>query len=256
MPRQRAAEGELVELVVDRARFRRGAIHLGLDDRELHLLRLAGDRIGLADDVERHLRPPAVAVAIPGGAIRRAGAARGLVGLRLEVGEALGLGVEAHGAVRRRGPDLALAVDIDRDRAAERRHVGRGHVDVDLLGLGIELAQAAAAGIDVEPEIALLVARQPMGVGREPVVAGHLEQLDLAGLGVDAADRGEAIGIVRREPEIAVEIHAAVMGDEADLGGRPHGPVGAVVGLVLGADAGLRHERQVVELPHRASGFA
>src|SRR4029077_2217408 len=86
--------------------------------------------------------------------------------------------------------------------------------------------------------------------------AVDLEQLDLAGLAVDAADRDEAIRIVRREPEIAVEIHPAVMGDEAELGSRPPRPVGAVVGLVGGADAGLRHHGKVVELPHDTGGVA
>ena len=77
---------------------------------------------------------------------------------RLEVGELLGLRIEAHDAVRRRGPDLALAVDVHGHGAAERRHGLRRLVDGDLLGLDVELAEAAAARIDVEPEVAFGVA--------------------------------------------------------------------------------------------------
>src|SRR6185369_12159260 len=128
--------------------------------------------------------------------------------------ETLGLGVEAHGAVRRRCPDLALAVHVERHRPAEWRHAGRRHVYIDLLGLGIEPAQTAAAGIDVKPENALLIAHQTVSVSRKAVVAVDLEQLHCAGLAVHLADGDLTIGIVGGEPEIAIEIHAAVMSDE------------------------------------------
>ena len=129
-------------------------------------------------------------------------------------------------------------------------------IDVDLLGLGIEPAEAAPAGIDVEPEDALLIAHQPVGIGRKAVVAVDLEQLHRAGLAVHPADGDLAVGIVRGEPEIAVEIHAAVMGDEPELGRRSQGPVGPVIGLVGGSDPALGDHGKIVELPHHARGFA
>ena len=167
-----------------------------------------------------------------------------------------GLRIELQHAIRRRGPDLALAVDVERHGAAERRHVLRRLVDGDLLGLRIELAEAAAARIDVEPEIALPVAREPVGIGGAAVGAVDLEEFHLAGLGVDASDRDVLVGRVRGEPDVAVEIHAAVMGHEAELGGRAERPVRAVIDGGRGADAGVGIERNVIERPHRARRFA
>src|SRR5207249_526477 len=120
--------------------------------------------------------PPAVAVAVAGGAVGRVGALRILVGPdRLEVREAFGLRVEAQHAVGRRGPDHALAVDVHGYGAAERRHVLGRLVDRDFLGGDIELAEAAAAGVDVEPEVAVGVARDAVGIGGIAVAGGDLE---------------------------------------------------------------------------------
>src|SRR2546429_355852 len=85
--------------------------------------------------------PPA-AVAVAGRAVGGARAPRVRKrNARLELGELLAGRVEAHRAARRRGPDHALAVDIDGDRAAHRRHVLRRLVDGDLLARDLELAE-------------------------------------------------------------------------------------------------------------------
>ena len=46
------------------------------------------------------------------------------------------------------------------------------------------------------------------------------------------------------------------MGDQGEFRRRPQRPVGAVVGLMRGANAGVRIGRQVIELPDHARGFA
>src|SRR5262249_16734359 len=63
-------------------------------------------------------------------------------------------------------------------------------------------------------------------------------------------------GVVDGVIEIAVEAHAAVMRELADLRGRSERPIGAVVVVVLGPDAGVGVEREIVERPRRAGGFA
>src|SRR5262249_38953061 len=149
-----------------------------------------------ADDVEGHFRPPAVAVAVAGGAIGHAGAVRGLVGDGFELGEGLGRGIKPQRSVRRGRPNPALAVVVDGGRTAGRRHSLRRHVDVDALGLWIEAAQAAAAVVDVEPDDAVRVAGHAVGLRGETIHGRHLEQLDLAGLAFDLADGGASVGNV------------------------------------------------------------
>src|SRR5262249_19649246 len=138
---------------------------------------------------------------------------------RLEVGELLGDRVESNDAIRRRSPDLALAVDIEGNRAAEWRHGLRRLVNADLLGLHVELAEAAAAGIDVEPQIAIAVAGEAVCRGGElAVLALDLEVLHFPGLAVDLADGHPRIRVVDGVIEIAVETHGPVMGKLAELG--------------------------------------
>ena len=129
-------------------------------------------------------------------------------------------------------------------------------VDGDLLGLGIELAEAAAARIDVEPEIALAVHREPVRVGGAAVGAVDLEEFHVAGLGVDAADGDELVGRVRGKPEIAVKIHAAIVLQQRDARRGPERPIRAVVGLLTCADADVRILRDIVGGPHHARGVA
>ena len=164
-------------------------------------------------------------------AIGEAAAIGGLEDRRLELGEGLGLRIEAQRAVGRRRPDIALAVVIDRGRAAGGRHALRRHEDVDLAGLGIEPGEPAAAGIAVEPQDALRIAGHAVGEGGEAVGARHLEVLDLAGLGVDAADGGVVVGRVGGEPQIAVEIGPGIVDDGAAMRRRALRPVAAVVRL-------------------------
>src|SRR5438094_939572 len=71
---------------------------------------------------------------------------------------------------------------------AERRHVLRRLVDRDLLALDVELAEAATARIDVEPEVSIGVAGEPVRGGGGAGGVVDLEVLHLAGLGVDLAD--------------------------------------------------------------------
>src|SRR4029077_12341315 len=139
-PGQRIVEVGLIIGLVKLALFRGETIDLLADGRELDLLRLAGCTLALADEIEGHFRPPAVAVAVAGRAIGQSGAVRSFIGDRLELGERLGLGIEAKRAVGAGRPYLALPVVIDRGGTA-----GRRHVDVNALGLGIEAAETAAA---------------------------------------------------------------------------------------------------------------
>src|SRR5262249_3367983 len=155
--------------LVELARLRAHAIHFRLHGSELDLLRLAGRAVALADDVEGHFRPPAVAVAIAGGAIGHAGAVGGLVGDGFELGEGLGRGIDPQPAVGRARPNPALAVVADGGRAAGRRHSLRRHIDVDALALWIEAAQTAAAVVDVEPDDAVRVAGHAVGLRGETV---------------------------------------------------------------------------------------
>src|SRR5262249_10385657 len=96
--------------LIELARVRADAIHLLLPGSELDLLRLARRAVAFADDVEGHFRPPAIAVAIAGGAIGHAGAVRSLVGDGFELGEGLGRGIESQRPVRRGRPNPAFAV--------------------------------------------------------------------------------------------------------------------------------------------------
>src|ERR1700738_1149400 len=68
-PGQRIVEVGLIIGLVKLALFRGETIDLLPDGRELDLLRLAGCTLALADEIEGHFRPPAVAVAVAGRAI-------------------------------------------------------------------------------------------------------------------------------------------------------------------------------------------
>src|SRR4029079_11312106 len=85
----------------------------------------AGGHVALVDGVDDHLGPPTVAVAIAGGAVGDAIAVGSLQGHGLELGEFFRSGIEAQGPVGRRRPNLPLAVIVDGDRAAGRRHARR-----------------------------------------------------------------------------------------------------------------------------------
>ena len=79
----------------------------------------------------------------------------------------------------------------------------------------------------------------------------------LTGRLVDLADRDEAVGAVRREPRVAVEVHRAVMDQEAGLGRRAHCPVRAVIhgARRKEAGAGIGNALDIIELPDDAGGF-
>src|SRR4029077_765962 len=129
----------------------------------------------------------------------------------------------------------------------------------DLLGLGLELAEAAAARIDVEPEVAIGVAGQAVGGrGGRAVPLVDLQVLDRSGLAVDLADGDDLVGGVDGVIKVAVEAHAAVVGQLTDPGGGAEVPIGAVIGVVfgLGSDADIGIERQVIGRPHHPGGFA
>src|SRR5262249_10588108 len=99
----------LVVSRIDLARVRADAVQLLLHGSELDLLRLARRAVAFADDVEGHFRPPAVAVAIAGGAISHAGAVRSLVGDGFELGEGLGRGIEPQRPLPPLRPNPAFA---------------------------------------------------------------------------------------------------------------------------------------------------
>src|SRR5262249_58410117 len=116
---------------------------------EPDLLGLVSRAVALADDVEGHFRPPAVAVAVAGGARGHDGAFGILVGDGCELGEGLARGIEPQRSVGRGRPNPAFAIVVDGGGAAGRRHSLRRHIDVDALGLWIEATQTAAAVVDV-----------------------------------------------------------------------------------------------------------
>src|SRR5207244_2953419 len=73
-PGKWSVEAQFVEAVIERAIFGLDAFHLGLDWRQFYFGYLTGLDIGPANRVHRHLRPPAVAIAIAGGPVGHAGA--------------------------------------------------------------------------------------------------------------------------------------------------------------------------------------
>src|SRR5262249_51170368 len=131
--------------------------------------------------------------------------------------------------------------------------------DADLLGLDFELAEAAPARIDVEPQVAVLVAGEAVGGGSvSAVLALNLDVLHFSGLGVDLADGDAGVRIVDRVVEVAVEAHGAVVRQLAELRGSAEVPVVAVIdGIFRSERAGTRPgvERQVRGLPYDAGGF-
>src|SRR4029077_10059689 len=253
-PGQRIVEVGLIIGLVKLALFRGETIDLLADGRELDLLRLASCTLALADEIEGHFRPPTVAVAVAGRAIGQSGAVRSFIGDRLELGERLGLGIEAKRAVGRGRPYLALPVVIDRGGTAGRRHALRRHVDVNALGLGIEAAETAAAVIHIEPYDALLVARHAMRLGRETVERRHLEELHRSACRINLADSGAPVGDIAGEPELTVKVKPGVMhapaGDEHR--GGPQRPIAAVVLHEILGKPGIRIQWNVVFLEHDA----
>ena len=189
-PRERRADVLGRIGVVEFEVGRRDEGHLLLYGRQLPFQRLAGLDVALGDDVERHLGPPDVAVAVTGDAVGGALAAvRGLWRHRLELDEPLLGWVEAQHAVERAGPYAAGAVVVERHRTVDLRHVRWWDVDRDLLGLGIDHGERTARNVRVEPDDALLVADQAMRIRRIAVRRVDLEGLHFAGLGIDATDR-------------------------------------------------------------------
>ena len=241
-PRQRNVEAEIAHRFVEGAVIAEQAIDL--DVGHLDLDRLAGGDVALVDSVHRHLRPPAVAVAIPGRAVSCARASRIFLGnARLELGERLGHRIEAHGAAGRRRPDHALAVHVYGDCPAHRSHAFGRLVDRDLLGRGVELAERAAARVDVEPEVARAVARKPVRSGGEALGRIGLQVLDRACHRVDLADRHAAVGVIAGEVDGAVEAERTVVRQLTHFRSGAERPVGAVVRVVPGADARIGIER-------------
>ena len=97
-----------------------------------------------------------------------------------------------------------------------------------------------------------------MGLRGKPVRPRHLEQLDLAGRGVDAADGGALVGDVAGEPEIAGQIEPGIVDAPAwdQNRRRAQRPVAAVVLHEVGGQVGIGIERNVVFLEHHARRFA
>src|SRR5262249_656470 len=71
---ERVAVGAIMEGLVELAVLWGGGVELILERRQRNFGHLAGRHVGLADGVERHLRPPAIAVAVTRGAIGAVGA--------------------------------------------------------------------------------------------------------------------------------------------------------------------------------------
>ena len=254
-PRQRDAEIRAGEIFEERAVIRIQAVEFRLQRRQFHRNGFATGDIAFADGVHRHLRPPAVAVAVARCAVS---CTRAFVGSRrgFEFAEAFGFRIKAHGAVGCGGPDFALAVDIHGDRAPERRHIWRCLIDSDFFSGHFELAQAATAGVDVEPEVAVFVAHQTMRSGGVARGIRGFDVFHFAGFGVHLADGHVFVRIVGGEINIAVESQAAIVRHLADFGGGAERPVGAVVRIHFGADAGDRAQRQVIKRPHHARRFS
>ena len=68
-PRNRVIVGAVGEVLVEGALGFRQTGHFVLQRRQHDFGRLAGRHVGLADGVERHLRPPTIAVAVTRGAV-------------------------------------------------------------------------------------------------------------------------------------------------------------------------------------------
>ncbi len=96
----------------------------------------------------------------------------------------------------------------------------------------------------------------PWVLAAMPFWPGHLDHLDLAGLRVDAAERGVVVGHVGGEPDIAVEVGPRIMHQRADARGRSLRPVAAVVDRILGRHVGVGLHRDVVFLVHDARRLA
>ena len=216
--------------------------------------------IAMADRIDHHLRPPAIAVAIAGHAVGRAVAVRRLQRHRFEIGEFLGLRIETQGAVGRPCPDHALPSQSTVGGAAGRPTCRGRDEDLDLVGLRIEPAEAAMIGLHgrarIEPENAVRVARDPVRVDGEAVRSFDLQRLHHAGLGVDPADRHAMDWAYCGEDEIAVEIGPGVMDHIAERRGGSEHPVGAVVGRGALRPAGIRIDGNVIFLEDDARRFA
>ena len=230
-PGKRIVEVRLVVALVKLARLRRDPIHLVLDGRQIDFLRFAGRAVTLADDVQRHFRPPSVAVAIARRTIGDAGTVRSFVGDRLELRERLGLWIETQRPVRCRRPDAALAVVIHGDGATGRRHSLRRHIDIDPLRLRVQAPETTATVVHVEPDDAVFIPGHAVSLGGKTVRRRHLEQFDRAGLRIDLAERRAPVRNVAGEPQLAVEIEPGVVHAPArnQHGRRAERPVAAVV---------------------------
>ena len=170
-------------------------------------------------------------------------------GRRLDHVERLAVGREAAAVGPLQREDLLL----------DLRAVGLGVVD----GAAIVVALARLAEIG-EPEAAGIVEHQVVGAVQLPAVAGVVERLELAGLGIDHLDRAAlVVGRRRAREQPAVgpldPVEAAVVG-HVDLALGPHGgavraaaQLGDDVLLAVGHDAGQRLARDL-DQDHRAVG--
>src|SRR5439155_19815934 len=219
---------------------------------------LAARAIGDADDVVDHHRPVAVARAIARRAVGDAGARGQLVARGLVIAPLLRLRIEAQHAVGRRDPDLSLAVVVHRGRAAGGRHALGWREHLDLFRPRIQAPQAAAPGIDVEPDDAVRRARHAVALRGEPALRGNVDQLHLAGPGVQLAKGSLLVRDVAGEPDVAGVVEPGVV--HAPAGNhhrrRAERPVGAVVLHEVGRQVLVGIERQVVFADLDARGFA
>src|SRR5262249_48913361 len=181
-----------------------------------------------------------------------------LVAYRLKFGERLFGDVEAQSAVGRGDPDITR--EIDGGGAGGARHGLRRRVERDLLGLRVDLGEAAVAALDrrarVEPQIAVLVAYDPMAAGGKALDVGHAELLHRPGLGVDLRHGGVVARQTVGDPQVTIEIglHVVYPDHTVEIGRRAEHPVAAVIRGLRRAIARLL--RKVVLLEHHARGLA
>ena len=139
--------------------------------RQLDLDCFARGDVAFDDRVGRHLRPPAVAVAIAGGAIGRSRALGAFVGM-IDL-NSVNFSASSDRSARRPSGVDAQIMPLPSTSIVTAPPSGdmpcRRLIDRDLVGARIELAERPAARVHVEPEIAVGVAHEAVRVRGLPV---------------------------------------------------------------------------------------